>query len=155
MIVFLIAALVAILEVTAVPYAGVKAVTFNLPVIVLVFFSLKKGFRTGISLGIFFGIFTGIFGVNVLLLNVLLYGAAGFTVGYIGKWFYKEKLLTFLFMVFLSLVFIYFLQYCYKFAHIQMELNVLDYAFRIFAPVAVYTLAVSIFLFYFLKELKV
>ena len=38
MAIFFIAVLVAILEITAVPYASIKAATFDLPVIVLTFF---------------------------------------------------------------------------------------------------------------------
>ena len=154
MMLFIIAALAAILSVTASPYAAINTAVFDLPVIVLVFFSLKKGFLTGLVFGIFFGITTGVLGTEDLALDIFLYGAAGCTIGYIGKWFYKEKLTTFLLLVFLSTLFIYFSKYAYNAILVQMRLSVFDYTLRIFIPSAIYTAAAAVFLFYFFKELK-
>ena len=151
--IFLVALIVAFLEITAVPYARINAATFDLQIIMLVFFSLKKGIRVGTMLGILFGILSGVFSTGSLLLNIILYSLTGFTVGYIGQWFYKERLATFILMVFCSMVVIYFSQYLYIVTHFQIHVSALDYAGRLFLPPALYTAFMSIFLFYFFREL--
>ncbi len=155
MAIVLVVLLAAILEVTAVPYAGIRAASFDLPLIVLIFFSLKKGFKLGAILGVFFGVFNGFFSTCSPGLNIILYGLAGFVVGYIGEWFYKERLLTFIIMIFCSTVFIYFSRYIYALISFQAQLSAVDYTIRLFLPQAAYTTAASIFLYYFLRELKV
>jgi len=153
--VFFIAILSSILQLTALTYARIGPFTFNLELIVLVFFSLRYGLRLGIILGLFFGILNGIFSINSFWLNVFLYAAVGSIVGYLGQWFYKENLLAFLLMIFCSLAVIYFLSYFLETPHLTTQSNFLAYFFRLFLPSAAYNAVVSIFLFYFLRELKV
>lgn len=139
--IFFIAILISILQLTAVTYTRVGPFSFDLQIIALVFFSLRHGFKVGVTLGLFFGIFKGLFSISSFWSNIFLYTAIGSIIGYIGRWFYKESLPTFLLMLFCSLFFIYFLNYP-------------AYFFKLFLPTAAYTIAVSIFLFCFLRELK-
>ena len=155
MTIFFVAVLSAILEITAVPYASVRAAGFDLPLIVLIFFSLKKGFKFGAGLGVFFGVFNGFFSGISLWLSILLYGLTGVVVGYIGEWFYKERLPTFLFMIFCSAIFIYFSRYLYALIYFKTQLGAMDYIVRLFLPQAVYTTGASVFLYYFFRKIKV
>lgn len=153
--IFLIAVLVSVLQMSAVTYARVGSSVFDLQIIVLAFFSLRYGFRIGIALGIFFGVFNGIFSSSSFWLTIFLYTLTGFVIGYIGRLFYKENVLTFLIMVFCSLVFIYFLQYIFRPQSLQTGLSIPDYFFRLFLPTLLYNIPISIFFFYFLRGLKV
>lgn len=139
--IFFIAILVSILQFTAVPYTRIGPFNFNLEIIALVFFSLRYGLKLGVALGLFFGIVNGIFSTHFFWLNIFLYVVVGSIVGYIGRWFYKENLFTFLLMIFCSLFFIYFL-------------NCPIHFFALFLPTAAYNIIISIFLFYFLRELS-
>jgi len=154
MAIFFIALLVVILQITAVSYARIGTAIFDLQIITLAFFGLKKGLKLGLLLGVFFGIFSGLFSTNALWLNIFLYSLTGLAVGYIGRWFYKEQLSTFIVMVFCSMALIYFSHYFYQILSVQLELDMLSYASRLFLPAALYTVAVAIFLFHFLKEIK-
>lgn len=153
--IFSIAILSSILQLTALTYARIGPYTFNLDLIVLVFFSLRYGLKLGIALGLFFGIFNGIFSINSFWLNCLLYAAVGSVIGYLGRWFYREHLPVFLLMIFCSLAFIYFFTYILDTSYPNPQSNILTYFIGIFAPSALYNLAVSTFLFYFLRELKI
>lgn len=140
--IFLIAILVSILQFTAVSFARIGPHTFNLQVITLVFFSLRYGPRTGLALGIFFGLFNGLIGVGPVPASLITYMLIGLVTGYISRWFYKESLTAFLFLVLCSLAAIYFI-------------NIPASFFRMFLPAAIYNLAMAAFLFFFLRELKV
>ena len=138
----LIAILVSILQFTAVGFARIGPHTFNLQIITLVFFSLRYGLRAGLALGLFFGVFNGLVGAAPVFTNIITYLLIGSITGYIGRWFYKESLMAFLFLVLCSLAAIYFI-------------NIPASFFRLFMPAAIYNLAISAFLFFFLRELKV
>jgi len=155
MAIFLIAALVVILQITVVPYTRVGTAVFDLQIITLVFFGLKKGLRLGLLLGVFFGIFSGLFSTSSLWLSIFLYGLTGLTVGYIGRWFYKEQLSTFILMIFCATAFIYFSHYLYQLLYAQLPLDILSFALKLFLPVALYTVAAAIFLFRFLRGIRI
>lgn len=137
-----IAVLAAVLQFTAVNFASIGPYAFNLQIITLVFFSLKHGLRVGMALGLFFGLFNGLIGVGPPLPNIIAYLLIGSLVGYVGRWFYRESLLTFLFMVLCSLAATYFI-------------NIPASFLRMFFPFALYNLIISIFLFFFFRELRV
>lgn len=141
--IFFIALIVSILQLTAITYARNGVYTFDLQLIILAFFSLNKGFKVGIALGVFFGIFNCLFGISPFWLNIFLYCLTGFIIGYIGQWLYKESVLTFIVIVFCSMAFIYFS---------KVQLNILDYTFRLFLPAASCNILASFFLFYFLRR---
>jgi thiamine transporter ThiT len=136
-----IAVLVSILQFTAVNFATIGPYTFNLQIITLVFFSLKRGVATGLGLGLFFGVFNSLVGVGPAHLTIATYLLIGLTVGYAGCWFYRESLGAFLFMVFCALAAVYYT-------------NIPASFFRVFLPAAIYNLVVCLFLFFFLGELK-
>lgn len=129
----ILAVLVGILQLTAVTYTRIAGFAFDLPIIVLVFFSFRHVVSVGVALGLFFGIFNGLFGLDPFWYSVFSYTAVGFLIGLIREWFYKENLLVFLLMVFLSLAVINFFKVCF--------------------PSLAYSLAMAVFLFYFLREL--
>jgi thiamine transporter ThiT len=141
-LIFLIAVLVSILQFTAVNFAGIGPYTFNLQIIALVFFSLRKGLTAGLALGIFFGLFNGLLGVAPVAETLIVYLAIGLITGYVSRWFYRESLAAFLFLVLCSLAAVYFV-------------NIPASFFRIFLPAAVYNLAMAAFLFFFLRELRI
>jgi hypothetical protein len=64
----------------------------------------------------------------------------GSVTGYIGQWFYRDDLSAFLIMVLASLGFMYLISIPSAF-------------FRLFLPAALYNTAISVFLFYFLREI--
>lgn len=139
---FLIAILVSILQFTAVSFARIGPHAFNLQIITLVFFSLRHGLRAGLALGLFFGVFNGVVGAGPVLTSIITYLLIGSITGYISRWFYKESLTAFLFLVLCSLAAAYFMDASASF-------------FRLFMPAAAYNLVVSAFLFFFIRELKV
>lgn len=146
--IFFIAATCSILQLTAVMYAKDSPPTFNLPVIALVFFSLRKGFKTGLALGVFFGLFTGIFTIGSFWQNILIYAAVGCAIGYIGRWFYRDNIFSFICMVFFANAAVYLPQY------IRMQSGGLDYALSIFVSSQLCNTVAALFLFYFLKGLR-
>jgi|GEM_PF-6688153 len=135
-----IALLVPVLQLTAVNYAMIGPHSFNLVLIVLVFFGLRRGLKVATPLGLFFGVVNGLFGTGSFWPNVLLYTMIGSVTGYIGQWFYRDDLSAFLIMVLASLGFMYLISIPSAF-------------FRLFLPAALYNTAISVFLFYFLREI--
>jgi len=153
--IFFLAAIVSILQFTAVTYTRAGHFTFDLQMIVLVFFGLRYGIQRGLFLGALFGIFNGIFSINPFWVSVILYPAIGAVVGYLSKWFYKESPVVFILMVLCSLFFAYSVGYVLKPAYAQAYIGFPGYFFRLLLPNAVYNMVISIFLFYFLRELKI
>jgi len=140
--IFFIAILIPILQLTAVNYAMIGPHSFNLILIVLIFFGLRRGFKTGTALGLFFGTVNGLFSIGSFWSSLFLYAIIGSVTGYIGQWFYRDDLLAFLITLLSSLGFMYLVTIPSGF-------------FRLFLPAAAYNTAISIFLFYFLRELTV
>lgn len=138
--VFFLAVLISVLQASAVSYARIGAIGFNLDIIALVFFSFRYGLRYGTALGVVFGSFNGLFCIGSFWMSLLLYTALGTIIGYIGEWFYRERLMNFLLMVFCALALVYFF---YTPAHF----------FRLFLPSAAYNIVISIFLFYLLRKI--
>jgi thiamine transporter ThiT len=135
-----IAIVISILQLCAVTYTRFGSFTFDLQLIGLVFFSFRYGFKTGLVLGLFFGMLSGVFGTESFWQSIFLYAFLGFSIGRAGEWFYKENLPAFLLMIFCACAFIYFA-------------GNPNHSFRLFLPLAAYNMLISIFLFYFLKEL--
>ncbi|MCX5716690.1 MAG: hypothetical protein NTV07_07625, partial [Candidatus Omnitrophica bacterium] len=101
-IIFLIAAVVSVLQWTVVSYAALGLFSFDLQLITLVFFSVRRGFKTGLALGIFFGVFNGIFGITAFWANVFIYATICFASEYAAKWFYRQSLFTCLLILILA-----------------------------------------------------
>jgi len=152
---FIIAFVVSVLQLTAVALTRSSGYAFNLPIIVLVFFGFRKGLIPGFILGIFLGILNGLFTIGPFWLQLILFSCAGLAVGYIGKLFYKENLITFIVAVFFSVFVIYFLYLFLRPVGISAYTDMLDCVRRMILPAAFFNMLISMVLFYFLRELKV
>lgn len=151
---FIIASLFLVLQLTAVTYTKVGPPFFNLPLIFLVYCSLKKGVAVGILYGLFFGFFNGLFNISPFGSYCLSYGSIGFIIGYVSRWLYRESLLTFLLMVIFAEGLLYLFHFIFGLWQMQMPLASIGAGLRLMLLSAGCDVMASLFLFHFLGKLK-
>jgi len=151
----IIAIAACLLQVTVAVYTRRAFPTFDLPLIVLVFFSFRSGTRRGFALGIVVGIVNAFFTIAPFWLTVFLYAGIGAAVGAVSRWFYRESLFAFIFLVACSGLFLYLVGAFIGPAHPFANIGIADYLGRLILPAALYNALASLFIFYFLKAMRV
>ncbi len=139
---------------TVLPYLRIGGAAPELPLVIVVYFSLKRGTVAGLLVGFCTGIASSLLGAGTVSLNICLYGGIGCAVGYIGQWFYRDNPLTFLLMVIVSMAACYLVHFSLINFRDQRSVGLISFFWRLFIPSAVYTVSASAFIFFLFRRLR-
>ena len=151
--VFIIIAVCYLLQTTLFDTLSFASISPNLLIIVTSSFGFMRGRKEGLFIGFFCGLILDIFGGGVLGFYSLLYMYIGYINGMFRKLFYPEDIKLPMLLIAVSdfscSLIIYFLLFLFR-----GKFDILYYLLNIMIPELVYTMVVTIFLYFIILKIN-
>lgn len=151
--VFLIIAVCYLLQSTVFQALSFASISPNLMIVVVSAFGFMRGKKEGLWIGFFTGLLLDIFTGNILGFYALLYMYVGYFNGFFHKMFYPEDIKLPMLLIAVSdfscSLIIYFLLFLFR-----GKFDILYYLLNIMIPELVYTMVVTIFLYFIILKIN-
>ena len=151
--VFLIIAVCYLLQSTVFQALSFASISPNLMIVVVSAFGFMRGKKEGLWIGFFSGLLIDIFYGSVIGLYALLYMYVGYTNGLFRKMFFPEDIKLPMLLIAVSdfscSLIIYFLLFLFR-----GKFDILYYLLNIMIPELVYTMVVTIFLYFIILKIN-
>ena len=151
--VFLIIAVCYLLQSTVFQALSFASISPNLMIVVVSAFGFMRGKKEGLWIGFFTGLLLDIFTGCILGFYALLYMYVGYFIGFFRKMFYPEDIKLPMLLIAVSdfscSLIIYFLLFLFR-----GKFDILYYLLNIMIPELVYTMVVTIFLYFIILKIN-
>ena len=151
--VFLIIAVCYLLQSTVFQALSFASISPNLMIVVVSAFGFMRGKKEGLWIGFFTGLLLDIFTGSILGFYALLYMYVGYFTGFFRKMFYPEDIKLPMLLIAVSdfscSLIIYFLLFLFR-----GKFDILYYLLNIMIPELVYTMVVTIFLYFIILKIN-
>lgn len=151
--VFLIIAVCYLLQSTVFQALSFASISPNLMIVVVSAFGFMRGKKEGLWIGFFTGLLLDIFTGSILGFYELLYMYVGYFNGFFRKMFYPEDIKLPMLLIAVSdfscSLIIYFLLFLFR-----GKFDILYYLLNIMIPELVYTMVVTIFLYFIILKIN-
>ena len=151
--VFLIIAVCYLLQSTVFQALSFASISPNLMIVVVSAFGFMRGKKEGLWIGFFTGLLLDVFTGSILGFYALLYMYVGYFNGFFGKMFYPEDIKLPMLLIAVSdfscSLIIYFLLFLFR-----GKFDILYYLLNIMIPELVYTMVVTIFLYFIILKIN-
>ena len=151
--VFLIIAVCYLLQSTVFQALSFASISPNLMIVVVSAFGFMRGKKEGLWIGFFTGLLLDIFTGSILGFYALLYMYVGYFNGIFRKMFYPEDIKLPMLLIAVSdfscSLIIYFLLFLFR-----GKFDILYYLLNIMIPELVYTMVVTIFLYFIILKIN-
>ena len=151
--VFLIIAVCYLLQSTVFQALSFASISPNLMIVVVSAFGFMRGKKEGLWIGFFTGLLLDIFTGSILGFYALLYTYVGYFNGFFRKMFYPEDIKLPMLLIAVSdfscSLIIYFLLFLFR-----GKFDILYYLLNIMIPELVYTMVVTIFLYFIILKIN-
>ena len=151
--VFLIIAVCYLLQSTVFQALSFASISPNLMIVVVSAFGFMRGKKEGLWIGFFTGLLLDIFTGSILGFYALLYMYVGYFNGLFRKMFYPEDIKLPMLLIAVSdfscSLIIYFLLFLFR-----GKFDILYYLLNIMIPELVYTMVVTIFLYFIILKIN-
>ena len=151
--VFLIIAVCYLLQSTVFQALSFASISPNLMIVVVSAFGFMRGKKEGLWIGFFTGLLLDVFTGSILGFYALLYMYVGYFKGFIRKMFYPEDIKLPMLLIAVSdfscSLIIYFLLFLFR-----GKFDILYYLLNIMIPELVYTMVVTIFLYFIILKIN-
>ena len=151
--VFLIIAVCYLLQSTVFQALSFASISPNLMIVVVSAFGFMRGKKEGLWIGFFTGLLLDIFTGSILGFYSLLYMYVGYFNGFFRKMFYPEDIKLPMLLIAVSdfscSLIIYFLLFLFR-----GKFDILYYLLNIMIPELVYTMVVTIFLYFIILKIN-
>lgn len=151
--VFLIIAVCYLLQSTVFQALSFASISPNLMIVVVSAFGFMRGKKEGLWIGFFTGLLLDIFTGSILGFYALLYMHVGYFNGFFRKMFYPEDIKLPMLLIAVSdfscSLIIYFLLFLFR-----GKFDILYYLLNIMIPELVYTMVVTIFLYFIILKIN-
>jgi rod shape-determining protein MreC len=151
--VFLIIAVCYLLQSTVFQALSFASISPNLMIVVVSAFGFMRGKKEGLWIGFFTGLLLDIFTGSILGFYALLYMYVGYFNGFFRKMFYPEDIKLPMLLIAVSdfscSLIIYFLLFLFR-----GKFDILYYLLNIMIPELVYTMVVTIFLYFIILKIN-
>ena len=151
--VFLIIAVCYLLQSTVFQALSFASISPNLMIVVVSAFGFMRGKKEGLWIGFFTGLLLDIFTGSILGFYALLYMYVGYFHGFFRKMFYPEDIKLPMLLIAVSdfscSLIIYFLLFLFR-----GKFDILYYLLNIMIPELVYTMVVTIFLYFIILKIN-
>ena len=151
--VFLIIAVCYLLQSTVFQALSFASISPNLMIVVVSAFGFMRGKKEGLWIGFFTGLLLDIFTGSILGFYALLYMYVGYFNGFFRKMFYQEDIKLPMLLIAVSdfscSLIIYFLLFLFR-----GKFDILYYLLNIMIPELVYTMVVTIFLYFIILKIN-
>ena len=151
--VFLIIAVCYLLQSTVFQALSFASISPNLMIVVVSAFGFMRGKKEGLWIGFFTGLLLDIFTGSILGFYALLYMYVGYSNGFFRKMFYPEDIKLPMLLIAVSdfscSLIIYFLLFLFR-----GKFDILYYLLNIMIPELVYTMVVTIFLYFIILKIN-
>ena len=151
--VFLIIAVCYLLQSTVFQALSFASISPNLMIVVVSAFGFMRGKKEGLWIGFFTGLLLDIFTGSILGFYALLYKYVGYFNGFFRKMFYPEDIKLPMLLIAVSdfscSLIIYFLLFLFR-----GKFDILYYLLNIMIPELVYTMVVTIFLYFIILKIN-
>ena len=151
--VFLIIAVCYLLQSTVFQALSFASISPNLMIVVVSAFGFMRGKKEGLWIGFFTGLLLDIFTGSILGFYALLYMNVGYFNGFFRKMFYPEDIKLPMLLIAVSdfscSLIIYFLLFLFR-----GKFDILYYLLNIMIPELVYTMVVTIFLYFIILKIN-
>lgn len=151
--VFLIIAVCYLLQSTVFQALSFASISPNLMIVVVSAFGFMRGKKEGLWIGFFTGLLLDIFTGSILGFYALLYMYVGYFNGFSRKMFYPEDIKLPMLLIAVSdfscSLIIYFLLFLFR-----GKFDILYYLLNIMIPELVYTMVVTIFLYFIILKIN-
>ena len=151
--VFLIIAVCQLLQSTVFQALSFASIAPNLMIVVVSAFGFMRGKKEGLWIGFFTGLLLDIFTGSILGFYALLYMYVGYFNGFFRKMFYPEDIKLPMLLIAVSdfscSLIIYFLLFLFR-----GKFDILYYLLNIMIPELVYTMVVTIFLYFIILKIN-
>lgn len=151
--VFLIIAVCYLLQSTVFQALSFASISPNLMIVVVSAFGFMRGKKEGLWIGFFTGLLLDVFTGSILGFYALLYMYVGYFNGFLRKMFYPEDIKLPMLLIAVSdfscSLIIYFLLFLFR-----GKFDILYYLLNIMIPELVYTMVVTIFLYFIILKIN-
>lgn len=151
--VFLIIAVCYLLQSTVFQALSFASISPNLMIVVVSAFGFMRGKKEGLWIGFFTGLLLDVFTGSILGFYALLYMYVGYFNGFFQKMFYPEDIKLPMLLIAVSdfscSLIIYFLLFLFR-----GKFDILYYLLNIMIPELVYTMVVTIFLYFIILKIN-
>lgn len=151
--VFLIIAVCYLLQSTVFQALSFASISPNLMIVVVSAFGFMRGKKEGLWIGFFTGLLLDVFTGSILGFYALLYMYVGYFNGFFWKMFYPEDIKLPMLLIAVSdfscSLIIYFLLFLFR-----GKFDILYYLLNIMIPELVYTMVVTIFLYFIILKIN-
>ena len=151
--VFLIIAVCYLLQSTVFQALSFASISPNLMIVVVSAFGFMRGKKEGLWIGFFTGLLLDVFTGSILGFYALLYMYVGYFNGFFRKMFYPEDIKLPMLLIAVSdfscSLIIYFLLFLFR-----GKFDILYYLLNIMIPELVYTMVVTIFLYFIILKIN-
>ena len=151
--VFLIIAVCYLLQSTVFQALSFASISPNLMIVVVSAFGFMRGKKEGLWIGFFTGLLLDVFTGSILGFYSLLYMYVGYFNGFFRKMFYPEDIKLPMLLIAVSdfscSLIIYFLLFLFR-----GKFDILYYLLNIMIPELVYTMVVTIFLYFIILKIN-
>ena len=151
--VFLIIAVCYLLQSTVFQALSFASISPNLMIVVVSAFGFMRGKKEGLWIGFFTGLLLDVFTGSILGFYALLYMCVGYFNGFFRKMFYPEDIKLPMLLIAVSdfscSLIIYFLLFLFR-----GKFDILYYLLNIMIPELVYTMVVTIFLYFIILKIN-
>ena len=151
--VFLIIAVCYLLQSTVFQALSFASISPNLMIVVVSAFGFMRGKKEGLWIGFFTGLLLDVFTGSILGFYALLYMYVGYFHGFFRKMFYPEDIKLPMLLIAVSdfscSLIIYFLLFLFR-----GKFDILYYLLNIMIPELVYTMVVTIFLYFIILKIN-
>ena len=151
--VFLIIAVCYLLQSTVFQALSFASISPNLMIVVVSAFGFMRGKKEGLWIGFFTGLLLDVFTGSILGFYALIYMHVGYFNGFFRKMFYPEDIKLPMLLIAVSdfscSLIIYFLLFLFR-----GKFDILYYLLNIMIPELVYTMVVTIFLYFIILKIN-
>ncbi len=150
---YLVLIIVFFLQITLLDLIKISNTKPDLGSLFVIFIAIFFGWEAGLEAGFVFGLLKDIYSVGIFGINTASLALTGLVTGFLSHKFFRESVITQVFIVFVLTLFNFFIHYFIASVISSITyINLSEYLFFSFIPVSLYTALISFFVFPFLID---